>query len=135
MDPMNLKVGQQVTLTVANPVFGMRNRFASSVHVPAATSYTGMVVREKWYGDDRIGITTGDKQFKVRVIDVANIMAIGDAEIQPTVGVQTRRVWHVAGSKGNTYTVTEDGGRRECTCPGFTFRKDCKHVHEKREAA
>ena len=30
----------------------------------------------------------------------------------------------VQGSKGQTYTVTEDS----CTCPGFTFRGACKHL-------
>ena len=32
----------------------------------------------------------------------------------------------VAGSKGAVYYVTADG----CTCPGFTYRGDCKHVKE-----
>jgi len=32
----------------------------------------------------------------------------------------------VKGSNGNTYTI-EDG---KCSCPGFTFRGDCKHVKE-----
>jgi hypothetical protein len=30
----------------------------------------------------------------------------------------------VIGSKGQTYTVTEDS----CTCPGFTYRGTCKHM-------
>jgi len=30
----------------------------------------------------------------------------------------------VIGSKGQTYTVTEDS----CTCPGFTYRGSCKHM-------
>ena len=34
----------------------------------------------------------------------------------------------VKGSKGNTYRVnTEEGS---CTCPGFTFRGECKHTKE-----
>lgn len=32
----------------------------------------------------------------------------------------------VKGSNGNTYTV-RDG---KCSCPGFTFRGNCKHVKE-----
>ena len=32
----------------------------------------------------------------------------------------------VKGSKGNTYTI-EDG---KCSCPGFVYRNDCKHVKE-----
>jgi predicted nucleic acid-binding Zn finger protein len=32
----------------------------------------------------------------------------------------------VKGSNGNTYTI-EDG---KCSCPGYTFRGNCKHVKE-----
>ena len=38
------------------------------------------------------------------------------------------RVWEVAGSKGNVYRVTEANGYLSCTCSGFRFRGDCKHV-------
>jgi predicted nucleic acid-binding Zn finger protein len=32
----------------------------------------------------------------------------------------------VIGSKGQTYTVTENS----CTCPGYTYRGTCKHLAE-----
>jgi hypothetical protein len=36
---------------------------------------------------------------------------------------------YVQGSKGATYEVTTFAtGRKTCTCPGFTFRRTCKHV-------
>lgn len=34
----------------------------------------------------------------------------------------------VQGSKGQTYSVNTE--EHTCTCPGFTFRGDCKHVKE-----
>ncbi len=35
----------------------------------------------------------------------------------------------VAGTKGKTYVVTTlPTGRQTCTCPGFTFRRTCKHL-------
>lgn len=34
----------------------------------------------------------------------------------------------VKGSKGNSYFVNIED--KSCTCPGFTFRGDCKHIKE-----
>lgn len=37
----------------------------------------------------------------------------------------------VTGSKGKTYLVTQEpNGRITCTCPGFTYRRDCKHARK-----
>ena len=38
------------------------------------------------------------------------------------------RVWVVKGSKGDEYKITELDGHLNCTCSGFRFRGDCKHV-------
>jgi hypothetical protein len=35
----------------------------------------------------------------------------------------------VTGSKGNTYTVTTTyDGKVTCDCPGYTYRRTCKHL-------
>ena len=36
----------------------------------------------------------------------------------------------VLGSKGETYYLTNEGNGWLCTCPGFTFRGNCKHTKE-----
>ncbi len=40
--------------------------------------------------------------------------------------------YEVQGSTGNTYTVTDNGGTWTCTCPGFGWRRKCKHVDAQR---
>lgn len=43
------------------------------------------------------------------------------------------REWDVKGSKGNTYRVVERDGQWSCSCPGYGFRRKCRHIAEKRE--
>ena len=38
------------------------------------------------------------------------------------------RVIEVTGSKGDVYKVTELRGAWSCTCSGFKFRGDCRHI-------
>ena len=40
------------------------------------------------------------------------------------------RVWEIKGSKGDIYKVTEVRGEYACTCSGFRFRGDCKHIKQ-----
>jgi len=59
-------------------------------------------------------------------------------------GAEARKYWdseyseeppktiEVKGSKGQTYKVTQSGSKWECTCRGFAFRRDCKHIQKLR---
>ena len=38
------------------------------------------------------------------------------------------RYWIVKGSKGDEYRITESGGNFSCTCSGFKFRSQCRHI-------
>lgn len=122
--------GDVVTVKVRNSLYDVRDRYANGYVGPEFNYYTGIVVREKWHGDDRIGLTTGMDSFPIRVLSLANIVEVMGDTFDYTPVKSTRETITVQGSKGNTYIVTKENGKASCTCPGFGFRKTCKHVQE-----
>ena len=55
---------------------------------------------------------------------------VNDVQFKTSVEpeVPLGRVIEVKGSKGDVYKVIELNGNYSCTCSGFKFRGDCKHV-------
>jgi hypothetical protein len=43
------------------------------------------------------------------------------------------QTWQVSGSKGQTYVVSRDRDQWSCTCPGYVFRRKCRHVTEQQQ--
>ena len=125
-----LNVGDTVTIKVLNALWEARDRYANGWVGPKYTEYTGTIVHEKWYGDDKIGLTTDMRHYPVRVIDKSRIVEVSGAKVEYTPVKSARETIVVQGSKGNTYVVTKENGKATCTCPGFGFRKTCKHVQE-----
>ncbi len=50
--------------------------------------------------------------------------------VDPEHEVGANPTWRVAGSKGAEYVVEKDGSVYTCTCPGFKFRGECRHIKE-----
>lgn len=120
-----MNVGETVSIRVRDP----RNAavYASGV-VNQFNEYTGKILpNPKWVSSDSICISTGESHFPFRIIDRERIIELGEP-----VAIATRsETFIVQGSKpGSTYTVTRDGSHWSCTCVGFGFRKDCKHIRE-----
>ena len=125
-----LTVGNTVTIKVRNALYDVRRRYSSGVVGPEFNVYTGTVVREKWFGAEEIGITTGDPRFPFRRIHRERIVEVGGATIDYAPVKSDRITKTVQGSKGNTYIVTAENGKATCTCQGYSFRKTCKHTQE-----
>lgn len=124
-----LEIGNTVTIKVKNIMWPSRHLYAAGVVKGEFNFYTGTIMREKWFEADEVGITTGDPTFPFRRIRRERIVEVNGAEIVFTPPAKVERTEHVvAGSKGNTYTVIKEGSRSTCTCPGYSFRKTCKHL-------
>lgn len=115
-------------VTVRNPQFAVRDRYFYPIS--EFNEYEGEETRLKHVDSNQyLCLTTGLADFKVRVIDRSLIV---NSQNQPLFaldeffGVTERR--KVEGSKGAVYELTKANGKWSCTCPGFEYRKDCKHV-------
>ena len=121
-----MNVGDVVTIRVRdtrNPAV-----FATGV-VRQFNEYSGKILpNPKWVAQDAITLSTGISEFPFRIIERERIIGLGEAA---PVAAPRSETFIVQGSKpGTTYTVTRDGSHWSCTCVGFGFRKDCKHVRE-----
>ena len=67
----------------------------------------------------------------IEIIDLDSNEELDGAAWSDTVKNKT---WTVSGSKGKEYTVTVKDENWTCTCPGFGFRRQCKHINAKKEA-
>jgi hypothetical protein len=113
-----------ITVKVKNPLWDRRASFAYPIS--EFNYYTGEVVpNPRWCTDDQFCLATGDTQFPFRVLDKDDV--IGMARKKKT---DTRvRTVSIAGTKpGQNYLVTIDGKNSSCTCVGFGYRRDCKHI-------
>lgn len=121
-----MNVGETVTVKVRNPLWPARARYAQSI--PEFNIYTGTVVPTvRGYGADVLCLSTGQKQFPVRIIDLDRIVG---QEKSVKTSQNNFESWVVIGSKGSKYNVTKNGKHFECSCPAYQFRRSCKHINE-----
>ena len=118
---MTYAIGQDITISV---------RSADRLTPKLINTYTGKVLpNPRWVGPDCICLSTGQTQFPFRVIDLDRIIGSGISNTTKQRSDTETRI--VAGTKpGSSYTVTRNGSHWSCTCVGFGFRKDCKHIRE-----
>ena len=116
------------TIEVRNPT-RPSSRYAG---MPESYKLTGeIVLNPRWAGPDKIAMMVADRYTPLRIIEKSNI--IGKLH-EPKITAPVIKTWKVAGSKNNTYIVTADAGMFRCTCVGFQFRHDCKHINQVKAA-
>ncbi len=99
------------------------------------TTYEAVVMpNEKWFKPGDFKISSDDPKMPFRVINIKNVHKLvingEDAEVTTASG-DTIKVVEVKGSKGKTYSVTIKNGQPEsCTCTGFHYRRQCRHLSE-----
>lgn len=87
----------------------------------------------KWLKPDEMAISNPAHPNKFSILHKKNILWIKDlAGNKSTVKVADLdyKQWTVKGSKGDEYLVIRQEGQYNCTCPGYTYRKTCRHIIE-----
>ena len=95
--------------------------------------YEGVVVRSNaWDQPDTFKIQVDNPYHPNPIIPLGRVHKLEILSGGTTAVNDEVKMFTVAGSKGQTYTVTKTGSQWTCTCPGFQFRKACKHLDEAR---
>jgi len=98
--------------------------------------YEGDVVpSNKWDQAGSFKLFTGNPDWPDSVIHLDNVHDIEYIKGGPGKAVNSStKTWTVSGSRGDKYIVSQNGTKWSCTCSGFQFRRQCKHVKEKQDA-
>lgn len=132
-----ITVGEEVTVILSHrshlyePIFGKQ---------PKTLSFTGKVVGHSDDDGPNTVRITGDKNMPVRVLHFNNILKWNNTPFRYTsvkrttgkkVKPETPKYVKITGSKGDEYTLTVwADGRISCSCPGYGFRKNCRHTKD-----
>lgn len=116
-------------VTVRNPQYEVRNRYF--FEISEFITYEGDEVKcGKWENPNEVlCLTTDIDYFPVRSIQRKWIHSIDGNSVLHVPKQEKTVTKIVKGSKGKEYVVTL-GSTKNCTCPGFTFRGNCKHILE-----
>lgn len=133
-------INEVVTITLDNSKSPMKTGPYAS-HVPETVDIVGkLVVKDRRIDNDpsNFALFVEGSPVRLRIINIFSVVAINGIAMFSKQGRMerirsNRKTFRVAGSQGATYTVTLDGGRWSCNCPGYTYRKNCRHVKEAKE--
>jgi hypothetical protein len=121
--------GCQVAITVAFPSYVIGTATVSK------STITGVVEKAtRFTPPDFVRIVTDfDSPVRIREIPLHRVTNIeyadGRVADQESLKEETE-TWFVEGSQGSRYTVIRTKNSWTCSCPGFQFRKSCRHIKE-----
>jgi hypothetical protein len=103
------------------------------------TTITGIVEKAtKFTPPNFVRIVTDfDSPVRIREIPLHRITSLEYADGRTAGRAATKentQTWSVEGSRGSRYTVVRTQSIWTCTCPGFQFRKSCRHIQELKDA-
>ena len=122
------KVGSRVRVTTVYP-----NTYAYRGEDENYVSYTreGVVVQSIFRDPFMFAVRTGDPDYPVSEYNAKSQHVV---KIEYIIGGASQvstdtKAWKVKSSDGKKfYLVQRVSGKFSCTCTGFEFRKDCKHI-------
>jgi hypothetical protein len=82
-------------------------------------------------------VTDFDSPVRIREIPLHRVTSLEYSDGRTAGRAATKentQTWSVEGSKGSRYTVVRTQSTWACTCPGFQFRKSCRHIQELKDA-
>lgn len=134
-------VGDRITVTTEYPE--KKGIYAAYVFRGPYVK-TGVVIKSEKYDDfDSFRLETSNKAYPVSVIALERVTSIvydtgQEAKMVKKV-VAISKSWQVKSDsrKGGFYTVDLHNGHYSCSCPGFVYRKSCRHINgiKQKEAA
>ena len=122
------KVGARVRVTTMYPNnYAYRGEHQNYV----TNTREGVVVQSIFRDPFMFAVKTGDPDHPVSEYNAKSMHVVKIEVLKgTTMSVATdRKAWKVKSSKGNKFYIVERAhGKFSCTCTGFEFRKDCKHI-------
>lgn len=83
---------------------------------------------------DHFAVVVPNSPVRLRIIDIHRVLSINGEPLFHRKGKSPRlskQTFVISASKGgNSYTVTFENGQWKCTCAGYNFRRNCRHVTE-----
>ena len=103
------------------------------------TTITGIVEKAtKFTPPDYVRIVTDfDSPVRIREIPMNRVTKLEYADGRSAAreaAKEDTETWSIDGSRGSKYTVIRTRNKWTCTCPGFQFRKSCRHIQELQNA-